>query len=56
MAHRQSRRTRLVRERLGQGPAVVRDYVKSMKHHWHEAAYIPDVADRTLRPPSVHSA
>jgi ATP-grasp domain, R2K clade family 3 len=34
-------------ERLGQGPAVVRDYVKSMKHHWHEAAYIRDVADHT---------
>jgi hypothetical protein len=32
-------------ERLGQGPAVLRDYVKSMKHHWHEAAYIPDAAD-----------
>jgi hypothetical protein len=26
-------------------PAVLRDYVKSMKHYWHEAAYIPDVAD-----------
>ncbi len=32
-------------ERLGHGPAVLRDYVKSMKHYWHEAAYIPDVAD-----------
>jgi ATP-grasp domain, R2K clade family 3 len=32
-------------ERLGPGPAVLRDYVKSMKHRWHEAAYIPDVAD-----------
>jgi hypothetical protein len=32
-------------ERLGPGPAVLRDYVKSMKHHWHEAAYIPDLAD-----------
>ncbi|KUL28873.1 hypothetical protein ADL15_30715, partial [Actinoplanes awajinensis subsp. mycoplanecinus] len=30
---------------LGRGPAVLRDYSKSMKHHWHEAAYIPDVAD-----------
>ena len=27
------------------GPAVVRDYTKSMKHYWHEAAYIPDLAD-----------
>ncbi|GAA0601429.1 ATP-grasp domain-containing protein [Kribbella sandramycini] len=27
------------------GAAVLRDYVKSMKHYWGEAAYIPDVAD-----------
>ncbi|WP_447007837.1 ATP-grasp domain-containing protein [Saccharothrix isguenensis] len=33
------------RERLRSGPAVLRDYTKSMKHHWHEAAYIPDLAD-----------
>lgn len=33
------------RERLRDGPAVLRDYTKSMKHHWHEAAYIPDLAD-----------
>jgi hypothetical protein len=33
------------RAQLGEGPAVLRDYTKSMKHHWHEAAYIPDVAD-----------
>jgi hypothetical protein len=32
---------------LGPGPAVLRDYVKSIKHYWHEAAYIPDVADHT---------
>jgi hypothetical protein len=31
--------------RLGPGPAVMRDYVKSMKNYWHEAAYIPDLAD-----------
>jgi hypothetical protein len=30
---------------LGAGPAVLRDYTKSMKHHWHEAAFIPDVDD-----------
>jgi hypothetical protein len=36
---------RLACERLGSGPAVLRDYVKSMKHYWHEAAYIPDLAD-----------
>lgn len=33
-------------EQFGTGPAVLRDFVKSMKHHWHEATYIPDVADR----------
>ncbi len=31
--------------RLGPGPAVLRDYVKSMKHYWHQAAYISDTAD-----------
>ncbi|ROP29891.1 hypothetical protein EDD30_2716 [Couchioplanes caeruleus] len=30
---------------LRSGPAVLRDYTKSMKHHWHEAAFIHDVAD-----------
>lgn len=30
---------------LGGGPAVLRDHTKSMKHYWHEAAFIPDVAD-----------
>ncbi len=30
---------------LGSGPAVVRDYVKSMKHYWDEAAFIPDLTD-----------
>jgi hypothetical protein len=33
------------RGELGPGPAVLRDYTKSMKHHWHEAAFVPDVAD-----------
>lgn len=31
--------------RLAEGPAVLRDYVKSAKHYWHEAAFVPDVAD-----------
>lgn len=31
--------------KLGDGPAVLRDYTKSMKHYWHEAAYLPDVSD-----------
>jgi hypothetical protein len=29
---------------LGGAAAVLRDYTKSMKHYWHEAAYIPDVS------------
>jgi hypothetical protein len=31
---------------LGAGPAVLRDHTKSMKHHWDEAAYVPELADR----------
>ncbi|GIJ35045.1 hypothetical protein Vse01_41930 [Micromonospora sediminimaris] len=34
-----------VRVELGNGPAVLRDYTKSMKHYWHEAVFIPDLAD-----------
>ncbi|WP_028050924.1 ATP-grasp domain-containing protein [Cellulomonas sp. URHD0024] len=30
---------------LGTGGAVLRDYVKSMKHYWDEACFIPDVTD-----------
>ncbi|WP_246157696.1 ATP-grasp domain-containing protein [Catellatospora sichuanensis] len=30
---------------LGGGPAVVKDYVKSRKHEWAEACYIPDLTD-----------
>ncbi len=33
------------RAELGAGPAVLRDHVKSMKHYWHEAAFIPELAD-----------
>lgn len=29
--------------KIGVGPAVLRDYVKSLKHYWTEAAFIPDV-------------
>lgn len=32
-------------EALGGGPGVVKDYVKSRKHEWHEACYVPDLAD-----------
>lgn len=35
------------RARLGAGAAVLRDYTKSMKHHWFEAAFIPDLSDST---------
>lgn len=35
------------REELGPGPAVLRDYTKSMKHYWSEAAYIPELNDAT---------
>ncbi|MBE1877477.1 ATP-grasp domain-containing protein [Myceligenerans pegani] len=30
---------------LGSGPGVVKDYVKSRKHEWHEACFVPDLAD-----------
>lgn len=30
---------------LGGGPALVKDYVKSRKHEWHAACFIPDLAD-----------
>ncbi|MQS12327.1 hypothetical protein F7Q99_08490 [Streptomyces kaniharaensis] len=29
----------------GHGPAIVKDYVKSRKNEWHEACYIPELAD-----------
>ena len=31
--------------RLPPGPAIVKDYVKSAKHRWHEACFIPEVRD-----------
>jgi hypothetical protein len=31
---------------LGPGAAELRDYTKSMKNYWHEAAYLPSVLDR----------
>ncbi|MFP3986219.1 ATP-grasp domain-containing protein [Streptomyces sp. E11-3] len=30
---------------LGPGPAVVKDYVKSRKHEWDEACYVPELTD-----------
>ncbi|MBB5867737.1 hypothetical protein F4553_001116 [Allocatelliglobosispora scoriae] len=32
-------------EPLGAGPGIVKDYVKSRKHEWAEACYLPDLAD-----------
>ncbi|MET7752121.1 ATP-grasp domain-containing protein [Micromonospora sp. NPDC005367] len=42
-----ARRADFDRARLefGAGPVVLRDYVKSTKHHWDEAAFVPDVSD-----------
>lgn len=30
---------------LGTGPAVIKDFVKSMKHYWAEACFVPAVED-----------
>ncbi|MGX1883073.1 ATP-grasp domain-containing protein [Streptomyces sp. NPDC055287] len=30
---------------LGRGPAVVKDFVKSRKHEWDEACFVPSLAD-----------
>jgi hypothetical protein len=30
---------------LGDGPAIVKDYVKSRKHEWDTACFVPDVRD-----------
>lgn len=32
--------------RVGPGAAVLRDFSKSLKHHWDTAAYLPDCTDR----------
>ncbi|AFU01652.1 ATP-grasp domain-containing protein [Nocardia brasiliensis] len=32
---------------LGSGPGIVKDYVKSAKHRWETACYIPDLTDIT---------
>ncbi|MFF5973842.1 ATP-grasp domain-containing protein [Streptomyces sp. NPDC012769] len=36
---------RAAEELGGPGPAIVKDYVKSRKHEWAEACYVPDLAD-----------
>ncbi len=33
-------------DRLGTGAAILKDYVKSAKHDWAEACFIPDLTDR----------
>jgi len=30
---------------LAPGPAIVKDFVKSRKHEWHQACFIPDLTD-----------
>ena len=30
---------------LGAGPGIVKDYVKSRKHEWHDACYLPELTD-----------
>ena len=37
--------------RLPPGPGIVKDFVKSRKHEWDEACYLPDLADS----PAVHA-
>ncbi|MET8841664.1 ATP-grasp domain-containing protein [Streptomyces rubiginosohelvolus] len=31
---------------LGPGPGIVKDFVKSRKHEWHEACYVRELGDR----------
>lgn len=30
---------------LGKGPGIVKDFVKSRKHEWHEACFVPELSD-----------
>lgn len=32
---------------FGRSPIIVKDFVKSRKHEWHEACFIPSASDRT---------
>lgn len=36
---------RAAAERLGPGPAILKDYSKSEKHHWDDAMFVPEVTD-----------
>ncbi|MGO4548313.1 ATP-grasp domain-containing protein [Paenibacillus sp. 2TAB23] len=33
-------------KKFGQKPIIIKDYVKSRKHEWEEACYIPDASDK----------
>lgn len=33
-------------QRFGERPVIVKDFVKSQKHYWEEACYIPSASDR----------
>ena len=35
-----------VLKQFGRRPVIVKDFVKSQKHYWHEACFIPDASDR----------
>jgi hypothetical protein len=35
----------VIADRLGHGPAVLKDYSKSEKHYWDEAMFIPELSD-----------
>src|SRR5262249_11934554 len=35
-----------VSRKLGDGPFVIKDHVKSAKHHWHDACFVPKGSSR----------
>ena len=38
-----------------EGSYIVKDYVKSRKHEWHEACYIPNIADKENTSKVIHT-
>ncbi|GAB3678521.1 ATP-grasp domain-containing protein [Actinocorallia lasiicapitis] len=44
---------RAAAELLPPGPGLIKDYVKSRKHEWHEACYIPELRDADALAASV---
>jgi len=41
-------------KQFGTAPVIVKDYVKSRKHEWHEACFIPHAADTQQATKIVH--